>query len=363
VAARPLAPLPVAVVATAHAQAGLVAAWQLAAGGVAKSRVHRLVDAGVLVRVARGVYDLTTVPAPAGRTARLDRQRERTARLGVLLHGPAAIATGLSALVLHGVRGVPPSFTPEVALRGGGAVARADGARVRREPVPRLVHRGGVPCVPPEVALAQAVGDVDRWTAVALMDSARQRRVLTERTFAVARELARGRRGAARSRRWWDLSDPRAESPAETWARIRLADDGMPPDVLQLPVRGAGGRLLARVDLAWSLGDGRWLLGEVDGIDVHGTPEAVVADLHRQNAIVTGTTILRRWTGRQARSGAFVDDVRRVLDDAGRVRASWCCPRRRRRRRRAERRGRFRDLATPGTDPDGTRVGRVSRAP
>jgi hypothetical protein len=325
VAARPLAPLPPDVVATAHAQAGLVAAWQLAAGGVAKARVHRLVDAGVLVRVARGVYDLASVPVPAERTARLDRQRERTARLGVLLHGPAAVASGLSALVLYGVRGVPPSFTPEVALRGGGAAVRADGARVRREPVPRFVHRGGMACVLPEVALAQAVGEVDRWTAVALMDSARQRRVLTERTFATARELARGRRGAARSRRWWDASDARAESPAETWARLRLADGGLPPDALQLPVRAADGRIVARVDLAWALGGGRWLLGEVDGTDVHGTREALAADLRRQNALVTGSTVLRRWTGAQARSGALLDDVRQVLDDAG-WRPGRSCP-------------------------------------
>ncbi|WP_159792612.1 hypothetical protein [Puerhibacterium puerhi] len=149
--------------------------------------------------------------------------------------------------------------------------------------------------------------------------------MLTDRAFARARQIARGRRGAARSRGWWDASDARAESPAETWARLRLVDGGVPPDVLQLPVRGADGRLLARVDLAWALGDGRWLLGEVDGIDVHGTREAVVADLHRQNAIVTGSTVLRRWTGAQARSGAMLDDVRQVLDDAG-WRPGRACP-------------------------------------
>jgi hypothetical protein len=283
---------------------------------VSRDRTRRLAHAGELVQVARGVYDVVNL-RPRGDEAAADRERERTARLGVLAHGPTAVAAGLSALTLWGVQGVPRTFRPEIALRSGGAVAGPTLVRVRREPATRFVHRRGVPCLLPEVALAQAVGEVDRLTAVALMDSARHLRVLTDRTFSRARELARHRRGAALSRRWWDESDPRAESPAETWARLRCADAGVPPDRLQPAVRDATGRFLARVDLAWYLGGGAWLLGEIDGLDWHGTRRAVVADLHRQNAIVTSTTVLRRWTGTQAGNGSLVADVRPVLEQAG----------------------------------------------
>lgn len=283
---------------------------------MSRDRTRRLVRAGALAQAARGVYDVVGL-FPAGDPSGPDRERERTARLGVLAHGPTAVAAGLSALTLWGVRGVPRGSRPEIALRSGGAVAGAMPVRIRREPVPRHVYRRGVACVLPEVALAQAVGEVDRLTAVALMDSARHQRILTDRTFARARELARHRRGAARSRHWWDESDARAESPAETWARLRCAEAGLPPDRLQLPVHDAGGRQLARVDLAWYLGDGAWLLGEVDGVDWHGTRAAVVADLHRQNAIVTSATVLRRWTGRQAGNGSLVAGVRPLLAQAG----------------------------------------------
>ncbi|MGF0118507.1 hypothetical protein ACQFYA_19640 [Promicromonospora sp. Marseille-Q5078] len=91
------------------------------------------------------------------------------------------------------------------------------------------------------------------------MDSARHRRVVTEEEFRRAREAARGRRGAARTAAWWDESDPRAESPIETAARLACADAGCPPDTLQLVVRDLRGRFLARVDLAWVLPGGRLL--------------------------------------------------------------------------------------------------------
>ncbi|MFP3715104.1 hypothetical protein U5M74_15505 [Puerhibacterium sp. TATVAM-FAB25] len=291
---------------------------------MSRDRIRRLVRAGELVQVARGVYDVVGLRPPGG-DAGADRERERTARLGVLAHGPTAVAAGHSALTLWGVHGVPRTFRPEIVLRGGGAVAGPTLVRVRREPVTRYVHRRGVPCLLPEVALAQAVGEVDRLTAVALMDSARHQRILTDRAFARARELARHRRGAARSRRWWDESEPRAESPAETWARLRCADAGVPPDRLQPAVYDASGRFLARVDLAWYLGAGAWLLGEVDGANWHGTRKAVVADMHRQNAIVTSATVLRRWTGTQAGNGSLVSDVRPLLTRAG-WRPGRACP-------------------------------------
>jgi hypothetical protein len=125
--------------------------------------------------------------------------------------------------------------------------------------------------------------EVDRRTAVALMDSALNRNVVRPSGLARAHDLAREHRGVARTHGWWSEADGRAESPAETIARPSCSDAGYPPDALQLVVLDAMGRRLARVEFAWRLPDGRWLLVEVDGVDIHGTPSSMVADLHRQN--------------------------------------------------------------------------------
>ena len=236
-ARRPL-PLPQPLSALARLQAGLVSTAQCVAAGVTRQRVGRLVRAGVLVTHVRGVHELVGCPpAPTSDGEVIDRRRRRAAFLGVLAHGPTAVATGLCALVLLGVHGAPARIRPEVALRHGGPSDAAPEVRVRRTAVRATRVVDGIECVTPEVALAQAVPELDRETAVALMDSARHRRVMTARQMERARALATGRRGARRSRGWWEEHDPRSQSPAETRARLRCADAGFPADVVQLEIR------------------------------------------------------------------------------------------------------------------------------
>ncbi len=288
--------------------------------GVLRARVGRLADAGVLIRVARGVYDVAEpelARAPGTPLGRFDRARRRAAVFGPLYLGPGAVVTGVCALVLLGVRGAPQRIRPEVALAHGGGPGTSVGVRVRRVKVSAVRRVNGFDVVVPELALAQTIGEVDRMTAVAMLDSARNQRVLTEAAFARAREMARGRRGVARTWSWWDLSDRRSESPAETHARLTCADAGYPPDVVQLTIRDASGAFLARADQAWRLPDGRWLLGEIDGVEFHAGRRDVGSDLRRQNKIVTDRTILRRWTGREARDGTVAREAAAILRSVG----------------------------------------------
>ena len=150
-------------------------------------------------------------------------------------------------------------------------------------------------------------------TAVCLMDSALNHNLMTVRDLQRAHDFARGHPGVARTHPWWDEADRRADSPAETVARLRCSDAGYPPDALQLTIRDRSGRTLARVELAWLLPDGRWLLAEIDGIDVHGTPRGVIADLHRQNPLITSATVLRRYTGADAMTGRLAAEVGSIL--------------------------------------------------
>jgi hypothetical protein len=269
-----------------------------------------LVRQGRWVRVFRGVFDVGAFPGSPHHD-RYDRARRRQAIIGVLGR-PGSGATGVSALVLHGVQGAPIDVVPEVTFPDGSPRSGPRPARVRRTPVRRWHLVDGLPCVSVEEALGRAVPELDRRHAVALMDSARRRRSMTEDAFNRAREVSRGRRGAARSGPWWDESDPRAESPAETWARLSCVDHDVAPDALQLVVLREGA-FVARVDLAWLLPGGGVLLVEIDGREVHSTLDAVVGDRHRQNRLSGRRTILLRFSGKDAWNGRVGQDVSEVL--------------------------------------------------
>lgn len=311
-------PLPPDLLDVAARQAGLVTVRRCTALGLSRSRFRRLQRAGALVHLVAGVYALRgAVAAPGSRGAEMDLRRRRAAVLGLLAYGPRSVATGLAALVLAGVQGVPVDLVPEVTTRGAGSRRRIPGIRLRRVAVREVIMPGGFPSVTPELALAQAVPEVDRMTAVALMDSALNLGLLTADGLARAHGLARGHRGVARTHRWWSRADGRAQSPAETFARLSCSDAGCPPDALQLRVLGGSGRFLAQVEFAWYLPDGRWLLAEVDGVDIHGTPTAMVADLHRQNPLITSNTLLRRYTGTDAMNGRLAREIASILGRAG----------------------------------------------
>lgn len=307
-------PVPPALLRRAAAQEGLVSASQCLAHGVSRQQIAGHVRRQDWNQVVRAVYDVRALPA-SGRDPYAARRR-RAAILGLLAH-PGSVATGVCALVLHGVQGAPLDVVPEVAMPSGAPRAAHGPVRMRRVRVERWDDVDGLAVATVPDALAQAVPHLGRRHAVALMDSALQQRLITPGELADAHRAARRRPGVARTHSWWAEADGRAESPAETWARLTCADVGVPPDVLQLPVIGRSGRTLARVDLAWLLPDGGALLAEIDGHDVHSTPAAVVADRERQNRIDSRRTVVRRFTGADAWNGRVSVEVSRVLHDAG----------------------------------------------
>ncbi len=73
---------------------------------------------------------------------------------------------------------------------------------------------------------------------------------------------ARTRRGAVRAGRALLLADGRAESPLENHSRLAFDDHGLPRPDLQVEIRDAGGRFIARGDFGWR--DSR-VIGECDG--------------------------------------------------------------------------------------------------
>lgn len=244
----------------------------------------------------------------------IDDRRRRAAWLGLLAYGPEAIAVGQCALALHGVAGLPMQIQPQVALPARRALRPRDGIRVRYFDDFATVRVAGraVACL--DDALVQALPELDRVRAVAVLDNVVNRGLIDDDGLAAVRAKLRGRRGAAAVDRWWELVDGRSESPLETEARLRCVDGGIPPDDLQVRILDAAGRFVARADLGWRLRDGRWLLVEIDGREVHDAPEALYADRARQNRLLaTGQVDLLRFVRADFRRSAFVATIRAHL--------------------------------------------------
>ena len=274
---------------------------QLDGMGVDDGWRYRLVRQCRLAPVTYGVYDVDPVP-PDQRTRPdlLDHLRRRPAWVGLLAAGPGSTAVGLCALALYRVKGLPRVIRPEVVAPSGlwrrtrdGITFRALGEMVTGR------FAGDFRIATIVDALALGIPQLRRDDAVAVMDDLLRSGRTTVDELARAHDLARGHRGVDPTHPWWRLADGRAESPLESAARMACLDGGIPPDTLQLVVRDPAGRHLGRIDLAWRLPDGTWLLVEIDGAEVHSMPDAVFRDRGRQNDLMSGGDArLLRFTAR-----------------------------------------------------------------
>ncbi len=311
---KPVAKPPLALLGLADRQGGLVSATQCGDVGVGAHWRARLVKSGEWKHASHGVYDL----GPAA-VSDPEQRRRRAAWLGLLAFGPGAVAVGQSALALHGIKGLPTDIVSEVALPRGTQGRSRDGVRVRQyRPTP--THKMGEGRVVTVVtALVQALPELPRNNAVAVLDDVLHRRLVTDDDCAALRSQLIGRRGAARAAGWWRLVDRRAESPLETFARLECVDAGIPPDELQVEIRSDDGRLLGRGDMGWHIDDDRWLIAEIDGREFHEMPDALLRDRSRQNALIaSGRVEVLRFTAADiARRGTLPSAVRQALAGLG----------------------------------------------
>lgn len=291
-------------------QAGLIGYAQALGEGLTRGDLRQLLHIGRWCRQTRGVYRTPVLPL----ADRYDLARHRAAWTG-LLAVPGAAATGMAALALHGIQGLPQQIRSEVCLPGGTSVAGPPRVTVRRyrSTMPRL-ELGSFPVADLPVALVQALPELDREHGVAVLDSALHRGQARASDLHTIERLLHGRRGSRRARSYLLLADCRAESPLETWARLRFIDAGLAPTTLQKRFCDERGRTIARGDLAWQRTDGSWVSVEMDGYDVHSTPKALFHDRSRQNGLMLdrGLTLLR-FTGGDLQDGSAVATVRRAL--------------------------------------------------
>ncbi|WP_435126421.1 type IV toxin-antitoxin system AbiEi family antitoxin domain-containing protein [Micromonospora tulbaghiae] len=274
----------------AATQGGFVTAEQALRLGLGREQIRYLVRSGRWTRLSRGCY----LPSPAGPAPVALRRAMIRATIASL--GQGAVAVLSTAAELHGIAGLPPTAAIHVSVP-------RDRPHVQRRAEPGLrVHQltladadvcrvGGVPVTTPVRTVADVLLRARRYPAVCVLDSALYQGILAENDLSLVLAHLAGRRGAVAARRYLAESDGRAQSPLETRARLRCVDGGVPPDVLQLPVRDEDGYLLGVGDLGWRRAR---LIAEADGRAPHLTPQAVYADRFRQNRLVNaGWRILR----------------------------------------------------------------------
>lgn len=283
--------------------------------GIGPSRRRTLVTGGRWRRVTRGVYDTGVIPPDLHP---YDVGRLRTVWTA-LLANRRAIAVGTSALLLHGVQGLPRHLLAEYALPRGAASRPRDGIGLRQYVTrSETVEIHGREVVGIMLALVQALPVLTRDEAVACLDSALHQGLIRTEQLAEIRRRLRRRRGSAKVVPWLPSADGRAESPLESQARLRLHDAGIAPDDLQHEFFDATGRLLGRADMVWHLGDGRWLIVEIDSHEFHGSERQVQQDAVRQNRLLAGgQNIMLRFFPADL-DDQLVEQVARIL-----ARESW----------------------------------------
>lgn len=97
-------------------------------------------------------------------------------------------------------------------------------------------------------AVVETIRSTSYAVAISVVDEALRRRLATADQLAAAVELFGGRSGVRTAVRAIAFGDGRAESVGESRLRVLLADLGLPQPALQVEIRDAAGRLVARVD-------------------------------------------------------------------------------------------------------------------
>lgn len=271
-----------------------------AVGG--RRAADRALADGTWQRVLRGTY------APAGELDLTARCRAA----GLLLPAHALVADRC-LLWLHGVDVLPPGPPQlEVVVPRGAVVPQRAGVRARSAAVP-VRDRGevhGVRCLRAARAAADLLRRLDLREGVVVADAVQHAGLVVADDLREELLLHAGLRGVLRAGRALDLSDARAESPPESRLRLALVLAGLAP-VPQHEVH-AGGRFLARVDLAFPH---LRVAIEYDGREVHEREDVFSRDRQRQNDLVRAGWLVLRFTAADLRWGAAgaVAQVRAAL--------------------------------------------------
>lgn len=300
--------------------AGAVTRRELLGAGYTPSDLKRALRAGVLVRLADGVF------APQSIAAATPELRHTQLALAVARDRTGALAR-VSAAAVHGLP-VWGLRTDRVHMsskaRDGSGTLSSRRLVTHAEPRPEsLVLIDGVRVV----GVARTVVDIARSesksAAIVVGDAALHNELCTGSELQAELDLAAGFPGHSRASRAVAQMDGLSESPLESRSRVMIADDLHTPDPeLQVDVFDEFGVLLARADLLWRE---QRLIGECDGMGKYrgrygiDPQEALLAEKARTDRLYEAGWRVIRWGARDLEHpDRLLARIRRMLSTPAR---------------------------------------------
>ena len=261
--------------------AGVMTTAELAASGVSRGQLRRLVRRGAWLRLAHGVFAPTErVAAEAG-----DRAGEHAVRVAAALavSGPGAVASHHSAALVHALELLGRKLSETVALTRPPGISgcRSGGPGIRLHiaalPAGHVVTRRGLPVT----SVVRTVVDLARASSfqagVVAADSALRSRQVSAADLELCVAACAHWPGIQNARRVALFADGRAESVLESISRVAFHDRGLPPPDLQAWV-GDEDEVIGRADFLWRA---YRTVGEADGAVKYADPARAMAQLER----------------------------------------------------------------------------------
>jgi Protein of unknown function (DUF559) len=221
-----------------------------------------------------------------------------------------AVFSGRTAAWLHGLESQFP-HPIEATIAPGILISRRAGIRIHRcrLDIEEIVVRRGHATTSPVRTVADLATWLDLIDAVAALDAALHRQLVSLADVRCWIDSHRGWKGVDRLRRATELAEPKTESAMETRLRLLLVQAGLPRPHAQVSLYDEHGSFLGRPDLYYP--DQRLGL-EYDGASHR---DSLAADDRRQNRLIeAGITLLRFTAADVMRTpAAVVGTVRRTL--------------------------------------------------
>jgi hypothetical protein len=249
-------------------------------------------------RIANAVAHRELCPLWRGVLVEPDRLLDPWTRAAAatLSTGPMSAITGATAAALHGCPAADSPAT-HVLLPYGHRPRSRDGLVVHHgsQFAADVLELDGVRVLPLDRVIADLLCLLPPQDALAVADqalgAARDSHELFRKQVAARLERRLDPRGTVRAAVLLDLASERVDSPAESWIRLMIVENGFPVPEVNWPVTDAAGREVYRLDLAWPR---LRIMLEYDGVAAHAGQEehdrARRADLERRGWIVVVVT-------------------------------------------------------------------------
>ncbi len=248
---------------------------QAAAAGWTDDRVRKLLDSGLIRRLVKGVY--VDALAPDSLELRATAVCMVTPIDAVICRRTAAWLYGIDALALREHKAIPTvdSVRPPKQRASRVSLTAGHSQTLRKSDV---ISHHGLRVTSPLATAIHLLRHLDRPFALSAVDAMLRAGLVERDALLTAVKGFRHHPGIVQARELASYTEPLAESPGESWLRLRVLDAGFPRPEAQVVVKGNGRTY--RLDLGFTepCPDGRRLGLEYDSDEWHSGHAARLRD-------------------------------------------------------------------------------------